>query len=116
MKKFLVSVAFVALTSGSAFAGGTGCGGCGATPPTFSSGPITFGPQSVTNSVTQYNTTSLNNYSPANSTATAYTGALGKGATANITAASSAATWTKQVSNPSNYLSISNTLMQGISF
>lgn len=110
MKKFLVSIAFVAMTAGSAFAQGgwisIGNGG------TFAPGPVTFG--SVSNSATQSLTTTVTNNSPASAgNASAATGAGNNGTASAISAASTVST---QTVSPTNYISFSTTLGQTLNY
>lgn len=110
MNKFLVSIAFVAMTAGSAFAQGgvitIGIGG------TFNPAAVSFG--SVSNYATQSLTTTVRNNSPATSgNATARTGAGNNGTATALSAASTANT---QNVSPTNYISFSTSLAQHLNY
>ncbi|BDV34581.1 MULTISPECIES: hypothetical protein [Methylocystis] len=108
MKKILVSIAFVAMTAGSAFAQG----GAITVNGIFTPGPVSFG--SVSNSATQSLTTTVTNNSPASAgNASAATGAGNNG---TATALSAASTVNTQTVSPTNYISFSTSLAQHLNY
>lgn len=110
MKKLLVSVAFVALTSGSAFAQGgaitVNAGG------SFTPGAVNFG--GVFNAAGQTLNTTVTNNSPARAGAAA--AATGNGNGGSAVAISGASTVNSQYVSPTNYISFSNTLRQSLNY
>ncbi|BDV34580.1 hypothetical protein [Methylocystis iwaonis] len=110
MKKFLVSVAFVALTAGSAFAGGgsitVGPGG------TFAPGAVSFG--GVFNAASQTLSTSVSNNAWAGTGAATATTGAGAGGTA--TAISAASTVSTQNVAPTNYIQFYTNLQQSLNY
>lgn len=114
MKKFLVSIAFVAMTAGSAVAQG----GAITVNGTFNPGPVNFG--SVSNSATQSLTTTVTNNAAAtagnaSASVTVPTGTtMGTGSTA--TAISAASTVSTQNVSPTNYINFSTSLGQNLNY
>ncbi|KAF2991595.1 hypothetical protein OGR47_09215 [Methylocystis sp. MJC1] len=108
MKKFLVSIALVALTAGSAFAQG----GAITVGGSFTPGAVGFG--GVFNSAGQTLNTTVTNNAPARAGAASAITGTGNGGSA--TAISAASTSNTQYVSPMNYISFSNTLRQSLNY
>lgn len=113
MKKFLISVAFVALTAGSAFAGaplGSG-GSISVGSGSFTPGAVTFG--GVFNAAGQTMNTSVTNNAAARS-GTAAAAVSGSGGSA--TALSIASTVSTQNVSPTNFIGFTTNVLQGLNY